>query len=201
MKLFYSPAACSLASHIALREAGIPFELERVDLATKTTDTGMDFTTVSAKGYVPALALDDGSLLTEGIAILLWIAGEGPEKGLAPLAGTMEYIRLLEWLAFISTEIHKGFSPLFNPAIPEAAKSALTARLFGRLAYVDDELTGRAFLMGDKFSVADIYLFTTLRWLAFFQVELTRWPNLAVFFERIAARPAVKDALAAEGLS
>jgi len=113
----------------------------------------------------------------------------------------MEYIRLLEWLAFISTEIHKGFSPLFNPAIPEAAKSALTARLFGRLAYVDDELTGRAFLMGDKFSVADIYLFTTLRWLAFFQVELTRWPNLAVFFERIAARPAVKDALAAEGLS
>lgn len=200
MKLFYSPAACSLATHIALREAGLPFQLERVDLATKTTESGMDFTSVSAKGYVPALVLGNGELLTEGSAILLWIAGQDSGKALAPRPETMEYIRLVEWLAFIATEVHKGFSPLFNSAVPESAKAAFSARLFSRLSYVDEHLSARPYLLGTSFGVADIYLFTTLRWLAFVQVDLGRWPNLAAFFARVAERPMVKAAMAAEGL-
>lgn len=200
MKLFYSPAACSLAAHIALREAELPFQLERVDLSTKTTETGMDFTSVSAKGYVPALVLDNGELLTEGCAILLWIAGQVPAKGLAPNPGGMDYIRLVEWLAYLSTEVHKGFAPLFNSAVPDSAKAAFLSRLQARLSYVDGQLSDRPTLLQSGFGIADIYLFTTLRWLAFVQVDLDRWGNLAAFFARVAERPMVKAALAAEGL-
>lgn len=200
MKLYYSPAACSLAAHIALREAELPFQLERVDLATKTTESGMDFTGISAKGYVPALVLGNGDLLTEGSAILLWIASEDSGRALAPRPGTMEYIRLVEWLAYISTEIHKGFSPLFNSAVPESVKATFSARLFSRLSYVEEQLSARSYLLETGFSIADIYLFTTLRWLVFVQVDLGNWPNLAAFFARVAERPMVKAALAAEGL-
>jgi glutathione S-transferase len=201
MKLFYSPAACSLASHIALREAEIQFELERVSLPTKITETGMDFTSISAKGYVPALLLDNGELLTEGVAILLWVAEQDSHKALAPSPGTNDYIRLVEWLTFVATEVHKGFSPLFNSAVSKSAKEAFSTRLFSRLAYADSQLGSRPYLMGEGFGIADIYLFTTLRWLSFLHIDLDRWPNLAAFLTRVGERSAVKAALAAEGLN
>ncbi|OIQ80078.1 glutathione S-transferase GST-6.0 [mine drainage metagenome] len=200
MKLYHKPGACSLSPHIVLREAGLAFELERVDLASKKTGSGGDYFGVNPKGYVPALALDDGQLLTEGPAIVQYLADLVPEKRLAPPAGTMERVRLQEWLNFIATELHKGFSPLYNPRAPEEWKGVARELLAKRIALVAERLTGRDYLMGDAFTVADAYLFTVLNWAAFAKVDLSPWPVLGAYQARVAARPAVRAALLAEGL-
>ncbi len=200
MKLYYKAGACSLSPHIVLREAGLDFELERVDLASKKTGSGGDYFGVNPTGYVPALALDDGQLLTEGPAIVQYLADLVPEKRLAPPAGTMERVRLQDWLNFIATELHKGFSPLYNPRAPEEWKSVARELLAKRIALVAERLTGRDYLMGDAFTVADAYLFTVLNWAAFAKVDLSPWPVLGAYQARVAARPAVRAALLAEGL-
>ena len=200
MKLYHKAGACSLSPHIVLREAGLAFELERVDLASKKTGSGGDYFGVNPKGYVPALALDDGQLLTEGPAIVQYLADLVPEKRLAPPAGTMERVRLQDWLNFIATELHKGFSPLYNPRAPEEWKSVARELLAKRIALVAERLTGRDYLMGDAFTVADAYLFTVLNWAAFAKVDLSPWPVLGAYQARVAARPAVRAALLAEGL-
>jgi glutathione S-transferase len=200
MKLYFSPGACSLSPHIALREAGLDFEIERVDMATKKTRGGDDFTTINPKGYVPALRLDDGEVLTEGPAIVQYIADLAPEKQLAPAAGTFERVRLQEVLNFISTELHKGFSPLFRKDCPEAWKQVVRANLGRRFADLDAQLGARQFLLGDRFTIADGYLFTVLGWTRFVNYDLAPYPNLVAYQQRVAARPAVHAALEAEGL-
>jgi glutathione S-transferase len=200
MKLYYTPGACSLSPHIVLREAGLDFDLEKVDLAAKKTDTGGDFRAVNPGGYVPLLVLDDGQKLAEGIAIVLHLAGLVPEKQLAPAPGTMAYTRLIEMLAYISTELHKGFAPLFNPAMPDEGKAVVKARLEQRLGETEQKLAGRTWAVGDSFSVADAYLFVVLSWAGYVGIDLKRWPGLAAYSGRIAARPAVLAALKAEGL-
>jgi len=200
MKLYHKPGACSLSPHIVLREAGLAFELERVDLASKKTGSGGDYLGVNPKGYVPALALDDGQLLTEGPAIVQYLADLAPEKHLAPPAGTMARVRLQEWLNFIASELHKGFSPLYNPRAPEEWKGVARELLAKRIALVAERLTGRDYLMGDDFTVADAYLFTVLNWAGFAQVDLSPGPVLGAYQARVAARPAVRAALQAEGL-
>lgn len=200
MKLYYSPGACSLSPHIVLREAGIPFGLEKVNLKTKKTDTGADYDAINPKSYVPALVMDNGELLTEGPAIVQYLADQAPEKKLAPPAGTLERYRLQEWLNFISTEIHKSFGTLFNPAVPEEMRNAVKARLGKRLDYTASALEGKNYLLGDIFSVADAYLFTMLRWTHPTGIDLPSWPALKGYFDRVAARPAVVSAMQAEGL-
>lgn len=200
MKLYYTPGACSLSPHIVLREAGLDFDLEKVDLAAKKTDTGGDFRAVNPGGYVPLLVLDDGQKLAEGIAIVLHLAGLAPAKQLAPAPGTMAYTRLIEMLAYISTELHKGFAPLFNPAMPDEGKAVVKARLEQRLGETEQKLAGRTWAVGDSFSVADAYLFVVLSWAGYVGIDLKRWPGLAAYSGRIAARPAVLAALKAEGL-
>ncbi|MFO7277984.1 MAG: glutathione transferase GstA [Pseudomonadota bacterium] len=200
MKLYYTPGACSLASHISLREAGIDFEGVQVDLRSKKTADGKDFTTINSKGYVPALQLDDGELLTENIAILQYIGDQKPDRKLAPPAGSRERYRLVEWLAFISTELHKGFSPFFNPATPDAYKGIARDRLVLRLDWLEKQLGSKQYLMGDQFTVADAYLFTILSWSGAAGLDLARWSGLKQYFDRVAARPAVEQARQAEGL-
>lgn len=200
MKLYYAPGACSLSPHIVLREAGVPVELARVDLATKKLESGDDFGTVNEKGYVPALVLDNGEVLTEGPAIIQYIADQKPQSGLAPKAGTLERYRLQEWLNFIATEIHKSFSPLFNKAASDDWKQAATANLSKRFDYLSRRLAGKNYLLGEKFSVADAYLFTVLNWTGFVGIDLSRWPVLKAYHARVAARPRVQEALQAEGL-
>ena len=200
MKLYYSPGACSLSPHIALREAGLACELVLKDLQTQTLADGSDYRAINPKGYVPALALDDGQVLTEGPAIVQYIADRVPEKKLAPPAGTMESVRLQEWLNYISSEIHKTFSPLFNKQASEDWKKAARALLDRRIDYVAKALEGRNYLMGDAFTVADGYLFTTLNWSHWVNVDLSRWPVLGEYLKRVSARPAVQEALRAEGL-
>ncbi|HYE49953.1 MAG TPA: glutathione transferase GstA [Azospirillaceae bacterium] len=201
MKLYYTPGACSLASHIALREAGIGFDLARVDHATKTTEEGEDFLAVNPNGYVPALRMAEGGVLTEGAAILQYIADKAPAAGLAPAAGTTERYRLLEWLTFISTELHKNFGPLFNPAAPEAYKDIAKASLAKRLAHVDRHLAAAGpYLLGERFSIADAYLFTVSGWALYHKLDLTPYPALLAYRARVAARAAVQEALKAEGL-
>jgi glutathione S-transferase len=200
MKLYYSPGACSLSPHIALREAGLSFTLEKVDLRNKTLASGGDFRSLNPKGYVPALQLDDGSLLTEGPAIVQYIADRAPQSGLAPAAGTIERYRLIEWLTYINSELHKGFSPLFNPATSDEAKQAYLAALTKKLEFVSQSLGERAYLLGGTFSVADAYLFTVLRWCHYVGVNLEQWSVLKAFFDRVASRPMVHAALVAEGL-
>jgi glutathione S-transferase len=200
MKLYYSPGACSLSPHIVLREASLNFELEQVDLGNKTTACGTDFRTINPKGYVPALALDDGEVLTEGPAIVQYLADRVPEKGLAPAAGTIARLRLQEWLNFISTELHKSFSPLFAPNTPEATKVIVHGLLAQRFAYVASQLATKQFLLGDTFTVADAYLFVVLSWAPYVGVDLSPWPVFAAYTVRIATRPAVQAALRAEGL-
>jgi len=199
MKLFYVPGACSLATHIALREAGLPFELDKLDPKTKKTSDGRDYNAVNPKSYVPALELDDGQVLTEGAAIQLWVADQKPEAKLAPAHGTMPRTRLEEWMVYLATEVHRGFSPLFRP-VNEEHRQASLSRLGTRLDLIEKHLQGRTYLM-DSFTVADGYLFTVLRWSSRTGVDLSKWPNLKAFVERVAARPAVKAALAAEGLA
>jgi glutathione S-transferase len=200
MKLYYSPAACSLAPHIALREAGLTFGLEKVDLKTKKTAADADYLRVNPKGYVPALQFDDGTTLTEVTAILQWIADQVPDKHLAPAAGTMERYHLIEWLNFIATEVHRNMGALFKPELPEATHTWLADTLTRRLDYVQQQLGGKLHLMGEHFSVADAYLFVVLSWARWVKFDLTPWPKLGELAARVAARPAVQAALKAEGL-
>ena len=200
MKLYYSPGACSLSPHIALRESGQPFELVKVDLGAKRLDGGADYLRVNPKGQVPVLELDDGERLTEGPAIVQYIADRKPESGIAPKEGTLERVRVQEWLNFITSEIHKGFSPLFAPDTPEDYKPVARKRLAARFDWLSKELEGREYLVGNRFSVADGYLFTVLGWTPFVGMKLEDWPVLKAYRERIAARPAVREALKAEGL-
>lgn len=200
MKLFLKPGSCSLASHIVLEEIGRPYDTETVDLAKKVTASGADFWVINPKGYVPALLLDDGDLLTEGPAILQYLADQAPELQLAPANGSKARYQLQSWLTFIGTEVHKNFSPFFNPAATPEMKDLARANLQRRLAYTHEQLAGRPFLMGETFSVADAYLFTVLSWAKFIKLDLSDWPNLTAFQTRVAARPAVQRALKAEGL-
>ena len=202
MKLYYSPGACSLSPHIVLREIGLPFDLEKVNLAEKKTEGGEDYRQVNPKGYVPALRLDDGEVITEGPAIVQYLADANGRTDLAPPAGTLPRTRLQEHLTFIGTELHKSFSPLFQKDAPEAAKELAKTRLFNRLDMVDQLLSdGRSYLLGDSFSAADAYLFTVANWTRPTGIGLDRWPNLAAFVSRVAGRPAVQEALKAEGLA
>jgi glutathione S-transferase len=200
MKLFLKPGACSMASHIVLEEIGRPYDTETVDLAKKVTASGADFLTINPKGYVPALQLDDGDVLTECQAILQYLADQAPELNLAPANGSKARYQLQSWLTFTGTEIHKNFSPFFNPAATPEMKSQATANLQRRLGYVNDQLAGRDYLLGDTFTVADAYLFTVVGWAKFIQLDLSAWPNITAFLARIAARPAVQRTLKAEGL-
>ena len=198
MKLYFARNACSLSPHIVLREAGLPFELERVDTKTHKTRSGIDFYSINPKGYVPALQLDDGQVLTEGPAIVQYIADLKPESKLAPAPGTMERYRLQEWLNFIGTELHKQFSPLFSATISEQMKQQLKEKIAGRFDYVSKHLEGRQFILGDTFTAADAYLFTIVSWSKFVEIDLSRWPSLKAYIDRVAMRPAVRAALEAE---
>ena len=200
MKLYYSPGACSLASHIALSEAGMKFELVKTALQTHTLADGTDYYQITAKGQVPLLELDDGARLSEGPVILQYIADHAPGTGLAPAAGTMERYRVMEWLNFITSELHKSYSPLFNPNMPAEAKEIFVARLKDKYKLVDARLEGKDYLMGKQFSVADAYLFTVTNWATKVGVDLTGLKNLEAFDARMKARPAVQDALKGEGL-
>ena len=200
MKLYHAKGTCSLAAHIALHEAGLTVELMPVDIKTKVMKDGGDFFQVNPKGYVPALVLDDGQMLTEVAAVVQYIADLKPASKLAPPAGTMERYRLIEWLAFISSEVHKGFSPLFSPATPEEYKPVARQHLARRQAFVNEHLKGRQYLMGDTFTVADAYLFVTTMWSKLVQVDISSFAELLQFQERVAQRPAVQAALRAEGL-
>jgi glutathione S-transferase len=200
MKLYYLRGACSLASNIAVREAGIPFELVKVDRHTKKTGDGLDFNEVNPKGYVPALRLDDGQVLTENVTVLQYIADRNPAAKLAPPAGTLERYRLMEWLSFINSEIHKTFSYLFREDAPEDSKQYARKNLTTRLDYLERVLQAKTFLMGEQFTVADAYLFTVLSWAPHVKFDLAPWPNLKRYVERVGARPHVLEALKSEGL-
>ena len=201
MKLYFSPGACSLSPHIALREAGLDFEPVQADLKKHQLKDGSDYYGVNPLGYVPMLELDDSTRLREGPAILQYIADQVPTKNLAPANGTLPRYRLQEWLTFIGTEIHKGFSPLFNPGMPEEGKKINRDKLATRFQWLDGQLADKPYLMGDHFSVADAYLFTVTRWAKPMNIDLAPYPNLLAFQERVAARPAVQEALKAEGLA
>lgn len=201
MKLYYSPGACSLSPHIVLNEGGFDFDKERVDLVSKKTESGADYTAINPNGYVPALLLDDGQVLTEGPAIIQYLADRLPEKKLAPPAGAVERYRLQEWLNFISTELHKGFGALFNPKAPDEWKTTARELLVRRIAYAAKRLESKPYLMGNDFTVADAYLFTVLGWSNWVGVDLSPWPALGAYLGRVAARPAVQAALKAEGLA
>ncbi len=201
MKLYFSPGACSMAPHIALREAGLTFDIEQVDLATKKTKSGADYKQINPKGYVPALQLDNGEVLTEAPVILQYIADQKPESGLAPKPGTMERYRTQEWLNFITSELHKGFGALFNPAVPEDYRKIAIEKIGLRLDFLAGKLDGKQYLQGDKFTAPDAYLFTILGWAPHLKVSLDKWPALAAYSGRVAARPAVQATLKAEGLA
>jgi glutathione S-transferase len=200
MKLYYTPGACSLHPHIALCEAGIPHSIEKVDLKAKKTETGADYLAINPKGYIPALQLDNGEMLVEGAAIVQYIADQKPDSHLAPKWGTMERYRLQEWLTFISSELHKQFSPLFNAAIPDDVKKIFRDRVMGRFTYIDKQLAGKQFLMGSQFTVADGYLYNMLLWAKRVEMDLSALPNITAFTARIAARPKVVEAMKAEGM-
>ncbi len=201
MKLYMKPGACSLASHIALRESGLPFDLVKVDLATKKTEDGGDFLAVSPKGQVPTLSLGAGDVLTEGAVILQYIADQAPASGLIPAHGSRERYRVQEWLNFIGSEVHKTFSPLFRPTTPDAYKAITKENLAAKFAILDRHLAGKNFLMGDGFTVADAYAFTVVGWTKPMGIDLSGWPNLTAYMARVAARPAVREALTVEGLA
>ena len=200
MKLYYSNGACSMSPHIVLRESGLPFDLVRASTKTHRLDDGTDFYTINEKGSVPVLELDSGERLTEGPAIVQYIADQVPALNLAPANGTMARYRLQEWLNFITSELHKGYSPLFGPATPEAYKVIAKEGLAKKYALVDKWLTGKNYTMGEVFSVADAYLFTVTSWATHVGLDLSHFKNVAAFMARMAARPKVQEALAAEGL-
>ncbi|MEP6655617.1 MAG: glutathione transferase GstA [Betaproteobacteria bacterium] len=199
MKLYYAPGACSLAPHIALNESDLPYELARVDLTKHTLEDGGDYYKVNPKGYVPLLVLDDGSKLTEAAVVLQYIADRRPGT-LAPTPGGKERYQLMEWLNFIATEIHKGFGPLWDPSTPDATQESARAKLAKRFGTVEETLAKRAYLTGESFSIADIYLFTIANWAGMLKVDLTPFPKLQAFMARVAARPKVHAALKQEGL-
>lgn len=203
MKLYYSPGACSLAPHIALREAGRTFDLERVDLATHRTASGRDFTEINPKGYVPVLELDGagGETLTEAQVILQYIADLAPDATLIPVPGTFARYHAQEWLAFISTELHKQFGPLFKPGTPQSVISAQRGTIADRLLYLSDVLGTRGYLMGEHFTVCDAYLFVMLQWCGKFGIDLALWPNIDDYETKLEQRPAIQAAMTAEGLS
>ncbi|ENF7815624.1 glutathione transferase GstA [Enterobacter soli] len=198
MRLYYAPDTCSLSPHIVLRELELEFELVKVDNRSKRTADGRDFLTINPKGYVAALELDDGEVLTEGPAIVQYLADLKAENGLAPRAGTWERVRLQEWLNFITSEIHAGSALLFNSSLPDEVKSIYREKLFRRFNFLEDQLNGKTYLMGSVFSVADAYLFTVLGWCKFFAIDLQGWPVLSAYMAGIHARPAVQAALRAE---
>lgn len=200
MKLYFAAGACSMAPHIVLREASYTFDLESVDLVTKQTASGEDYTRINPKGYVPALRLDNGEVLTEVAVVLQYLADQKPESRLAPKTGTMERYRLMEWLNFVSSEIHKQFGPLFNPRITAEWKANQLDLLGRRFDYLTERLNGKPYLMGDQLTVVDAYLFTALNWSSLLKVDLGKWPRLKDYITRVAARPAVKEAMSAEGL-
>ena len=200
MKLYFAPGACSLSPHIVLREAGLNFELEQVNNQEKKTKSGQDFWAVNPKGQVPVLELDNGEKLTEGPIVVQYLADQKPAAGLLPAAGSMDRYRVQEWLNFITSELHKSFGPIFRPTTPEEFKKISKENLGKRFDYLDKHLASRHYLMGDKFTVADAYLFTVLRWTARIQMDLAKWPNLKTYIDRVAARPKVQEAMKAEGL-
>ncbi|MBI3444770.1 MAG: glutathione transferase GstA [Magnetospirillum sp.] len=201
MKLYYKAGACSMASHLALEESGLIYAIEAVDLVSKKTESGIDFQSINPKGYIPALVLDDGAVLTEGVAILLRIAALAPDKELAPAMGSINYMSLVEWLVFIATELHKPAGMQFNPAMPADGKTALKTILTRRLDYAEKTLGTGPFLMGKSLSVADFYLFTVFSWLGRLGIDTGAWPHLIAHFERIKARPATQAVFLAEGLA
>ena len=200
MKLYFSPGACSLAPHIVLQESGLSFEPVLASTKTHQLADGTDYYTINPKGYVPLLELDNGERLSEGPAIVQYIADQVPAKNLAPANGTMARYRVQEWLNFITSELHKGVGGLFNPAMPEEGKTVIRARATSRLKWVDEQLEGKQYLMGDAFSVADAYLFTVTNWTAHTAIDISAMKNLGAFQARMAARPAVQAAMKAEGL-
>lgn len=200
MKLYYAPGACSLASHILALEAGLNVGLAKVDLASHQIEGGGDFTAVNAKGYVPALHMDNGEVLTENMVVLQYLADLAPASGLAPAAGTLARYRLQEWLAFIATELHKTYGPLWSPTAPEAGKERARSMLATRFAWLDGQLAQRPYLMGDGFTAADCYAFVVLSWAGYHKLDMAPYPHLRAYGERIGARPAVQRALKEEGL-
>ncbi len=200
MKLYYSPGACSLSPHIVLREAGLAFTTESVNLKTKQTTSGADYRTINSKGAVPALQLDNGKILTEGPAIIQYIADQKPESGLAPRFGTFERYQLMEILNYITSEMHKSYSPLFNPSNSAEVKVAAAAALSPRFDWLTGFLGNKPYLLGDTFTVADAYLFVVLNWSGMVKIDLSKWPKLAEYHARVGARPKVQEAMKAEGL-
>jgi glutathione S-transferase len=200
MRLYYAPGACSLSPHIVLRESGVKFELEQVDNKEKKTKSGRNFWEVNPKGQVPVLELDDGNRLTEGPVIVQYVADQKPDSGLAPRCGTPERYRVQEWLNFTTSELHKTFGPIFRPTTPEEFKKISKENLGKRFDWLDKQLAGKQYLTGDKFTVADAYLFTVLRWSPRIEIDLAKWPNLKSYVDRVAARPKVREAMEAEGL-
>jgi glutathione S-transferase len=200
MKLYYSPGACSLSPHIALLEAGLPHDLVKVDLKAKKLENGDDYLKVNPKGQVPALGLDSGELVTEGPVIVQVIADKAAAKNLAPARDSAERYKLQEWLNFTTAELHKNFSPLFQPAIPDEVKNFFKERIMGKFKYLDGALAGHDYLMGKQFTVADGYLFTMLSWADRMKFDLSALPNLLAYKARVAARPKVQEALTKEGL-
>lgn len=200
MKLYYSPGACSLAPHIVLREAGFGFDLEKVDIPNKKTETGVDYWKINPKGYVPALKLDTGEVLTEVGVICQYLADQKPETGLAPGLGTMERYRLMEWLNFVATEVHKSIGALFNPQMTPEMKQVQMGVIERRLNALENMLGSNEYLMGRGFTIADAYLFTVLNWHRIHNIDLNRWPRIAAFVARCAERPKIREAMKAEGL-
>ena len=200
MKLYYTPGACSLSPHIALLEAGLPYDLVKVDLRAKKLENGDDFLKVNPKGQVPVLVLDSGELVTEGPVIIQMIADKAAEKNLAPARDSTDRYKLLEWLNFITTELHKSFGPMFSPVLADDAKAFFKDRVMGKFKYVESQIAGRDYLMGSQFTVADGYLFTMLSWADRLKFDLSEMPNLLAYKARVGARPKVQEALTKEGL-
>jgi glutathione S-transferase len=201
MKLYYAPGACSLSPHIALRESGLSFDLEQVNLGEKKLKDGGDFLAVNPKGQVPVLQLDDGSYLTEGAVIVQYVGDKAPKSGLIPAAGTMERYRTQEWLNFVASELHKNMGPLLRQTTPEAYREVAVATINRKFGDLEKHLKGKQYLMGDNFSAADAYCFTILRWCPRAKVSMDAFPTLKAYFERVGARPKVKEALTVEGLA
>jgi glutathione S-transferase len=200
MKLYYSPGACSLSPHIALLEAGLPYDLVKVDLRAKKLENGDDYLKVNPKGQVPALALDNGEVVTEGPVIVQMIADKASAKNLAPARDSAERYKLQEWLNYITTELHKNFGPMFSPVLADDAKAFFKDRVMGKFKYVEGQLAGRDYVMGKQFTVADGYLFTMLAWADRLKFDLSAMPNLLAYKARVGARPKVQEALTKEGL-
>jgi glutathione S-transferase len=200
MKLYFAPGACSLSPHIVLRETGTQFDLEQVNNQEKKTKSGVDYWTINPKGQVPVLELDNGERLTEGPVIVQYIADRKPEANLIPPCGSAERYRVQEWLNFTTSELHKSFGPLFRPTTPDAYKTISKENIGKRFDWVDKQLAGKQYLMGDRFTVADAYLYTISRWSSRVEIDLAKWSNLKAYADRVTARPKVQEALKAEGL-